>query len=84
MLAMLLDGHDDGRSKSFFCLATALLPLEALEEAMNEISKENGAARPDPASKKDRARRARDVLGWIAAREGVVLKLRKAGNPTGR
>lgn len=38
ILCMFLAGYDDGRSKSFFCVSCALLPLDKLIETQEFIS----------------------------------------------
>jgi hypothetical protein len=40
ILEQLLVEYDEGRSKSFYCLSTALLPIDALKEILVESKKE--------------------------------------------
>ena len=61
-LETALRDHNDGRSKSFFCIAAALLSVEGLEQALSL------AERGEP---------LRAVLTRIAGDEGKELKLRK-------
>jgi hypothetical protein len=66
----MLREFDDGRSKSFHCLAAALLSVEALEGSLREASK------IAPGDRKARAGRLRGMLAERAAVEGVELRLR--------
>jgi hypothetical protein len=70
LLERMLQDFDDGRSKSFHCLAAALLSVEALEGSLREASK------VDPGDRKARAGRLRGLLTDRAAGEGVELRLR--------
>ncbi len=38
ILKMLLDEYDNGRKKSFYCLAVNLLPLQKIENIMEQMS----------------------------------------------
>jgi len=73
-LERMLAEFDDGRSKSFYCLAAALLPVEALEVSLREASK-RARGEVDPADLKARARIIRSMLLEHASREGVELRL---------
>ena len=68
ILEIMLENFNDGRSKSFFCLATALLPLYDLESALNksneQISRE-GIKKDDLRTRsKSRPSRARPAWCW--------------------
>jgi len=67
-LEYLLAEADDGRSKSFYCLACALLLLAELEAAVDAV---RGLPKPE------RNRAARERLDAAAERCGTQLKLRK-------
>lgn len=73
ILDQLLAGWNDGRRKSFYCLAVYLLELEDLRRAFAEIQ---GAA---PADKpvKEKALIAVEILKETAKAGGVTLKLNK-------
>lgn len=72
-LAFLLGQADDGRSKSFYCLSCALLPLDALEEAVAAVKTQSGQM-----EQKELCRVARERLQEAADRANVVLVLRKS------
>ena len=71
LLHRLLDGCNDGRRKTLFCTAAALLSLPALREAVE------GAEEARELPLKERAAAAARLLQDAAEREGVSLKLRK-------
>lgn len=71
MLRLLLDNYNDGRRKSFYCLAVNLLELPELREALERIG--SAAGLPE----KERCALAAVTLREIAARRGVELKLRR-------
>ena len=61
-LEKALEYHDDGKSKSFYCLAAALLTIDSLQKALEQA--QSGA-------------NLRSVLTQYAQAEGQALKLRK-------
>jgi len=42
LLRTMLENYDDGRSKSFYCLAAALLSVENLRAALDEVADSSG------------------------------------------
>lgn len=75
-LERMLADFDDGRSKSFYCLAAALLPIEALEVALRQAEKQATGGKVGPADRKARAGLLRSLLVEQAASDGVELRLR--------
>ncbi|MBN1855342.1 MAG: DUF3795 domain-containing protein [Dehalococcoidia bacterium] len=79
LLEAMLGEFDEGRSKSYCCVAAALLPLEELvdgvEKARREVV-ERGIGEDD---KKSRAKILRGVLDSVAERLNVSLRLRTGG-----
>lgn len=76
ILREMLAGFDDGRSKSHFCTACALLPVEGLETALGTSQMVIG----DATATDDRTMRAqvlRQALKDVAARSSVDLRLRR-------
>jgi hypothetical protein len=76
LLKTMLEEFDDGRSKSYYCLATALLPVTALEESLHRAQEQINKAKAKSGDIKTRARILRDSLDDSAAKTGVELKLR--------
>ena len=73
ILEMLLAKYNDGRRKSFFCLAINLLDLQDVKHVMEEIV---STTRPDQ-SDKERAAGAVKLFENMAESRGYTLKLRK-------
>lgn len=74
MLRLLLDQFDDGRRKSFFCLAVNLLDLSDLREVMTRLPDGPAARAMAP---KERTVLAVDMLQAKADERGIALKLVK-------
>lgn len=74
ILDILLSGYNDGRKKTFFCVAVNLLNLQELREALREIE-----SRPDmeTLTLKEKSAFAAGVLSEIASRRKVELKLHR-------
>lgn len=77
LLKVLLNDYDDGRSKSFYCIATTLLPIKKIEQALNETKKKIVEESIKINDNKAKAKILKERLKNIAAREGIELKLRK-------
>ncbi len=75
LLGRMLAEFNDGRSKSFFCVAAALLPVEVLRSAVENA----GSDGTGPSDVKSRATALRSKLNEAAMKEGIDLQLRKAG-----
>ena len=73
LLEELLSDYDDGRRKSFFCVAVNLLSLQETKAVMEQIKDEI----IEDASPKERASVAVRLFEEAAGRNGVSLKLRK-------
>jgi hypothetical protein len=77
LLEGMLAEYNEGRSKSMYCIAATLLPLEALTAAFIEAGhriKDEGLA---PADLKRKAQVLRKLLNAKASNLGIELKLRK-------
>jgi hypothetical protein len=72
MLKEMLAGFDDGRSKSFYCVAATVMEPEELKIAIASA----GAASPDK-PRKEKAKALRLTLEGIAREKDYVLVLRK-------
>jgi hypothetical protein len=73
ILETLLKNYNDGRRKSFFCLAVNLLPLEDIRAAMAKLV---ANTTPD-ATEKEKAAAAVDIFQRAADEMGILLKLRR-------
>jgi hypothetical protein len=69
LLNKLLEEYDDGRSKSFFCLAAALMEIDDLQEAIFQIQEIRGQSKDS----KQLAKQAKNILEQRANLKGVEL-----------
>ena len=72
LLETLLSEFNDGRAKSFYCLAAALLPMPSIEFLLNEC-----AADDQQGDIKDKARNMKKKIEDLGKKEKVELNLRK-------
>jgi hypothetical protein len=75
LLETMLERFDEGRSKSFYCIAATLLPIEDLRRLIdraNETIKKESVE-----DLKGKARLFRETIEEFAAAKGISLKLRK-------
>jgi hypothetical protein len=70
ILREMLSKYDDGRSKSFYCAAAALLSASALRSALAGVSAIEGNI-------KVKAKTLREILNGYADSEDVELRLTK-------
>ncbi len=77
LLETMLGEFDEGRSKSYCCLATALLPIDDLETALSAAQREVAETGIPPDDKKSRAKVLHGLIDSAADRLGITLKLRK-------
>lgn len=68
LLETMIENFDDGRSRSFFCRATALLDVTNLENALDKA-----AQRIKATDTKTRAKTVKEIISEIATEEGVEL-----------
>jgi hypothetical protein len=76
VLECLLREYNDGRSKSFFCLASNLLSMASLETVISSTRREIELDGID--DRKMRAKILREYLLEAANKEGIELRLWKA------
>ncbi len=74
ILQILLSEYNDGRRKTFFCMAVNLLSLNVLEKFMNQLIEITSG---NNLELKQKAERAVVLLKEHAAGQGVELRLRK-------
>jgi len=73
LLEELLVHYDDGRRKSFYCLAVNLLELAETEAILTRVRTEVDADAPV----KEKAKAVASLLQAKADETGIILKLRK-------
>lgn len=78
ILDTLLAEWDNGRLKSYFCLAVNILPLPELEVAMSELMKIKNLQGKDFSSNSTKnATIAKEYFDTLAAEKGISLQLRR-------
>ncbi len=73
LLESMLAGYDDGRSRSFYCRAAALLEPRSMEGALRKAEREMNASGFPSQDAKARARLLRALINERASGEGVEL-----------
>jgi hypothetical protein len=76
LLERMLQDLDDGRSKSFYCISTTLLPVAELETLTDEAERKIKVEKVRVDDTKTKAEILRELLSSFAAKGGVELKLR--------
>ena len=71
ILRQLLSDYNDGRQKSFFCLAVNLLELKDVQSVMSQLSNKAEALQ----TVKEKAAAAAALLRNMGEKRGIVLKL---------
>jgi hypothetical protein len=72
LLKEMLRDFNDGRSKSYYCIAATVLEIEELKEALARAKKES-----DGLNIKGKSKVLHSILDNIAKKENYFLKLRK-------
>lgn len=76
LLETMLTDFDEGRSKSFYCIAATLLRIAALQAALKGTEQKMKANERESWDIKAKSKILRNLLSYMAAREGIELKLR--------
>ena len=79
LLGNLLANYNEGRSMSFYCLATALMPPGLINEATNELKEKLATNQLDSSDIKAKAKALRGIIQSLAQESGLELKLRTKG-----
>ena len=73
LLGTMIEKFDDGRSRSFFCKATALLDLTSLENSLDKAIKLMKSNNLKPIDAKLKAKILKDILNETAIKNDVEL-----------
>jgi len=79
LLENLLANYNEGRSMSFYCLATSLMPPELINEAINELKEKLATNQIEGTDMKAKAKALRGIIQSLAQESGLELKLRTKG-----
>lgn len=77
LLEIMQGGFNDGRSKSFYCIATTLLQIKDIVRSLDETKQKIVTGNVELNDVKTKAKILKEVLNEVAAREGIKSKLRK-------
>ena len=80
ILKEMLKDFNDGRSKCFFCLSSALMPIYILEKSLINAKKKIVELKIKKDDIKIKAKILKDILKNAADKEGIKLKLQKPPN----
>ena len=73
LLEKLIQDFDDGRSRSFFCKATALLDINNLEDSLIKAIQKVKSVKIRSTDIKTKAKILKGILDESALKEGIVL-----------
>ncbi|MFX1242904.1 MAG: DUF3795 domain-containing protein [Promethearchaeota archaeon] len=77
LLDLMLKSFNEGRSKSFYCIAAALLPIEDIEKALKVTSQVLKNEKIDSKDVKSKSNIFKRNLTKVAEEKSIVLKLKK-------
>lgn len=77
VLEGMLANYNDGRSMSFYCVATALMPISMIKKAVDKMQNMLVKNQVDDSDIKAKAKALRSIIQDIASKSGIDLKLRK-------
>lgn len=77
LLGEMLEEFNDGRSKSYYCIATTLLTMIDLETSLTKARQKIEAENLGLDDSKTKAKILKEFLNKFASKKGVELKLRK-------
>lgn len=77
ILLFLLDNFNDGRRKTFYCLAANLLELADLESLMNQIDELTTKSGWEDFSEKEQVKEVVSLIQNMAGKRNIELRLRK-------
>ena len=77
ILENLLTNYNEGRAKSFYCTATALMPVSLIGKAISEAMEIMANNRINESDIKSKARILKSIVQELASKSDIDLKLRK-------
>ena len=77
LLEYMLENYNEGRSKSFFCIATALLPIVSLKKALKESNERIENEDINAKDLKTKSKILKNRLNKLAAKNDIELNLRR-------
>lgn len=77
LLEIMIENFDDGRSRSFYCKATAFLDLMNIEDSLDKATQKIKANNIKSDNTKAKAKILNDILNEIAFKDGIELVKKK-------
>jgi hypothetical protein len=77
LLEKMIADFDDGRSRSFYCIAATLLSIKDLEDSLHLARQKTKEDKTESKDVKTKAKHLREFLNDFASRKAIELKLRK-------
>lgn len=84
LLETMLNDYDDGRSKSYYCIAATLLPIADLEKALDKAKQKIKSDKIRTDDIKTTSQILKGFLNDVATTKRIELKLRKKGKSNER
>ena len=72
----LLNNYNEGRSMSFYCLACTLMPVNLINQAVDEMKQRLSDNQIDNLDMKAKAKALRAIIQNLASKSGIDLKPR--------
>jgi len=76
LLEQMLEQFNEGRSRSLYCVVVTLLPIKTLEKSLDLAKKKIKMRGVKASDLRSKAKALKDILGGIASKERIDLKLR--------
>ena len=77
LLETMIENYDDGRSRSFYCKAAALLDLTILKNSLDKVTQKIKTDNIKPNDTKTKAKILKSILNEIALKKGAELVKKK-------
>ncbi|MFW9900418.1 MAG: DUF3795 domain-containing protein [Candidatus Thorarchaeota archaeon] len=77
LLNIMLEEFNEGRSKSFYCIATALLQIDELENTLNVSKQQLKEEKVDINDLKTKSKILKENLSKLARSQSIELKLKR-------
>jgi hypothetical protein len=77
ILQTMLNNFNDGRSRSFFCRAAALLDLKNLEKSLNQAARKIKTDKIKQNDVKNKAKILKEIINETASKQGIELIKKK-------
>ena len=80
ILKNMIENFDDGRSRSFYCRATALLDVERIDRLLGEATRRINEEKVKSSDIRSKAKILKGLLNEVAIEEGTEIKIKNQWN----